>query len=69
MGAGKILLLLFLAGLIAVAVLFVKNWSKIFGKPGDDPSETSGARAYGITHIITIWGTAVVFVIYFLIKG
>ena len=33
----------------------ITNFKKYLGANVDDPSETAGARSYGIVHVTTIW--------------
>lgn len=68
--AGTIKSILLVATLLWIAggVVLIKNWKKLFGKSADHENETSGARSYGITHLIVIWLAGIWMGIYFFTK-
>ncbi len=49
-------------------LLVIKHRRKLFGKDEDHENETSGARSYGIVHLIVIWLSCLWMGIYFCIK-
>jgi len=66
MEVAKVLMSVALVALLYGGVVALKNWSKIFGRPQDDPTETAGARSYGITHIVAIYLVTLSFMLYFI---
>lgn len=40
---------------LILGFFLVKNWGSLFGADKDNPSETSGARSLGVTHVVVIW--------------
>ncbi len=66
--------------LIKTAVaLFIVGWSFfgfwllvrydiLFGPHRDDPSETGGARSFGVTHVASVWFGFFALAVYFLLR-
>ena len=44
------------------------NYNRLFGPHKDDPSETPGARSFGVTHIVAIWIGGMALAIYYICK-
>jgi len=51
-----------------VGYYLVSRFQKLFGAHPDDPSETPGARSFGLAHIVSIYIGIYALLIYFIIK-
>ncbi|MGJ8678554.1 MAG: hypothetical protein ACSHX0_13650 [Akkermansiaceae bacterium] len=49
-----------------IGFYMVTNFKRLFGAHADDPSETSGARSYGIAHVLVIWFSVMALLGFFL---
>jgi len=61
-------IILFLIVWMWLGVKLIINYSKLFGPHPDDPSESSGARSFGVAHIIAVWVGGFCLAVYFLFK-
>jgi len=68
MWAIKIVLGILLILWVYVAYYLISRFKKLFGAHPDDPSETPGARSFGLAHIVTIWIGIFGVLIWFLVK-
>ena len=64
----KIFLVICILAWIWVAYFLITRYKKLFGAHPDDPSETPGARSFGLAHIVTIWIGMMGLFIFFLFK-
>lgn len=64
----KIFLAVSLLTWIWLGFFLITRFKKLFGAHPDDPSETPGARSFGLAHIVTIWIGIFGLLIFFLIK-
>lgn len=64
----KILIFILTAAWFLLGVWLVKNYQRLFGPNQDDPSETAGARSFGVAHIIAVWIGGMGLGIYFFFK-
>lgn len=46
----------------------VARYSVLFGPHKDDPSESPGARSFGVAHIVAVWIGGTALALYFLFK-
>lgn len=46
----------------------VLNGRRLFGPDSDHPSETGGARSFGVAHIIAVWFGIFAYAVYMAIK-
>jgi hypothetical protein len=51
----KLLLVLFLIGWSWLGLWLVLRYARLFGPHPDDPSESPGARSFGVAHIAIVW--------------
>jgi len=64
----KSALALFVIGWAIFGVWLVFNYEVLFGWKRDDPSETAGARSFGVTHIGLVWFGFFALAVYFLLR-
>ena len=64
--AVTILLFALLIAWTWVGYFLVTRFKKFFGPHKDDPSETPGARSFGLAHIVAVWVSAFALLIYFI---
>lgn len=62
----KSFLAISLVGWIYLGFYLITRFKKLFGAHPDDPSETPGARSFGLAHIVSIWIGVFALLIYFL---
>lgn len=65
----KAFLVAAIIGMLWLGFYLVTRYHKLFGPHPDDPSETPGARSFGLAHIISIWIGTLGLLIYFLFKS
>jgi len=46
----------------------ISRYNVLFGPNADDPSESPGARSFGIAHIVAVWIGGTALAVYFLFK-
>ena len=51
----KVGLVLFIIGWSGFGIWMVARYAVLFGPHRDDPAESTGARSFGVTHIILVW--------------
>lgn len=64
----KIALGAFLVFWVIVGFKLIVNYERLFGPHPDDPAESSGARSFGVAHIVAVWVGAFALALYFLFK-
>jgi len=64
----KTALVLFLIAWSGLGLWLVVKYGALFGPHRDDPSETPGARSFGIAHITAVWVGFFSLACYFLFK-
>ncbi len=61
-------LVLFLAFWSLFGIWLVAKYAVLFGPHPDDPSETVGARSFGVAHVCAVWFGAFCLAFYFLFR-
>ncbi|RYD21857.1 MAG: hypothetical protein EOP88_09925 [Verrucomicrobiaceae bacterium] len=64
----KTALTLFIIGWLFFGAWLVFKYAALFGPSHDDPSETVGARSFGVTHIGLVWVGFFALATYFLFR-
>ena len=64
----KTALTLFIIGWLFFGAWLVFKYAALFGPHHDDPSETVGARSFGVTHIGLVWVGFFALATYFLFR-
>ena len=64
----KTALTLFIIGWLFFGAWLVWKYAVLFGPHRDDPSETVGARSFGVTHIGLVWVGFFALATYFLFR-
>lgn len=59
---------LFILGWSVFGIWLVVKYAVLFGPNHDDPSETVGARSFGVTHIGLVWFGFFALATYFLFR-
>lgn len=59
---------LFILGWSFFGIWLVVKYAVLFGPHHDDPSETVGARSFGVTHIGLVWFGFFSLALYFLFR-
>jgi hypothetical protein len=61
-------LALFLIAWTFFGIWMLVKYNVLFGPHRDDPSETPGARSFGVAHVASVWFGFFVLAIYFLFR-
>ncbi len=61
-------LVLFILGWSLFGIWLVAKYAVLFGPHHDNPSETVGARSFGVTHIGVVWIGLFVLALHFLFR-
>ena len=64
----KIGLILFLIFWFLLGAWLVTRYNVLFGPHKDDPSESPGARSFGVAHIVAVWLGGAALGVYFLLS-
>lgn len=62
----KTVLVLFLLSWTAFGGWLLLKYGALFGPHPDDPSETAGARSFGVAHVVSVWVGFFALAFYFL---
>ncbi len=61
-------IVVFLLGWSVLGIWLVVKYGLLFGPNRDNPSESVGARSFGVTHIGLVWAGAFALATYFLFR-
>ena len=64
----KTALTLFIIALSFFGIWMLVKYNQRFGPHRDDPSETAGARSFGVAHVASVWFGFFVLALYFLLR-
>jgi hypothetical protein len=64
----KTALTLFIIAWSFFGIWMLVKYSQLFGPHRDDPSETPGARSFGVAHVASVWFGFFVLALYFLLR-
>lgn len=64
----KTFLALFIVAWSIFGVWMLVKYNVLFGPHRDDPSETPGARSFGVAHVASVWLGFFVLALYFLFR-
>lgn len=53
---------------LVLGIWGLKNGRRLFGPDPDNPSETGGARSFGVAHIIAVWLGIFAYMVYMAIQ-
>ncbi len=53
---------------LCLGVWGLKQGRRLFGPDADNPSETGGARSFGVAHIIAVWFGIFAYFVYIAVK-
>lgn len=61
-------LVVFIIGWTIFGIWLAAKYAVLFGPNRDDPSETPGARSFGVAHVGMVWFGAFALAVYFLFR-
>lgn len=64
----KTALTLFIIAWSFFGIWMLVKYNQLFGPHRDDPSETAGARSFGVAHVASVWFGFFVLALYFLLR-